>query len=275
MANPYVWQMVKEAVEELGGKCTNSQIKKMIKDKYGAVNENTINCQILICSVNKESRINWPENSKPRLANSQYDFLYNTGRGQVELYDPLKHGEWEIRVESDGKLRVGQVGATAFQSNLVADLVTEESEIENISDDRLLFPLELHLRDFIAKNLPSIKVDGENLRLFVDNDGVDGIEYQTDIGRIDILAVDDKDNFYIFELKLSRGSDQVLGQVLRYMGWVKEKLGTGKSVKGVIVAGEIDRKLRYAASIVQDVMLYKYQISFTLQQESLADLKIF
>jgi len=43
---PYVWQMVEEAVENLGGKATYSQIKDCIRNKYGDVNESTINCQI-------------------------------------------------------------------------------------------------------------------------------------------------------------------------------------------------------------------------------------
>jgi hypothetical protein len=41
---PYVWQMIKEAVECLGGKATYSEIKDFIRNKYGEVNESTINC---------------------------------------------------------------------------------------------------------------------------------------------------------------------------------------------------------------------------------------
>lgn len=109
MNRPYVWQMVKEAVENLGGKATNAQIKNYIHDKYGDVNDSTINCQILTCCVNVPSRINWPENHKPRISNGPYDFLYSTGRGQVVLYDPKKHGNWEIRKNEDNGLVVRQV----------------------------------------------------------------------------------------------------------------------------------------------------------------------
>jgi hypothetical protein len=43
--------MIKEAVENLGGKATYSEIKDYIRNKYGEVNESTINCQIIVCTV--------------------------------------------------------------------------------------------------------------------------------------------------------------------------------------------------------------------------------
>jgi hypothetical protein len=92
-----VWQMVKEAVIAIGSNTiANADIKKYILDHYGAVNEGTINAQITVCSVNRQSRINFPENHSPRLANSQYDFLFNVDRGLV-------HSTTQINTES-GKL---------------------------------------------------------------------------------------------------------------------------------------------------------------------------
>ena len=50
---PYVWQMIKEAVENLGGKATYSEIKDFIRNKYGEANESTINCQIILMNIQK------------------------------------------------------------------------------------------------------------------------------------------------------------------------------------------------------------------------------
>ena len=53
---PYIWQMIKEAVEELGGTATYSDIKDYIKDKYREryeeISESSVDCTIISCSVN-------------------------------------------------------------------------------------------------------------------------------------------------------------------------------------------------------------------------------
>ena len=87
------------------------------------------------------------------------------------------------------------------------------------------FALEHHLQGFIAKGIEKIPF-GRKLKLYEDSDGRNGVEYPTDTGRIDILAVSDDDDqdFFVIELKLSRGSDQAIGQLMRYMSWVKENL---------------------------------------------------
>ncbi|MGF3535236.1 MAG: DUF7669 domain-containing protein [Candidatus Bathyarchaeia archaeon] len=88
--------MVKEAVEALGGRASHIDIINYIQDRYGSVKEGTIRCQITICTVNMPSRVNFPENKKPRKCYGKYDFLYSVNRGEVVLYNPSKHGEWEI-----------------------------------------------------------------------------------------------------------------------------------------------------------------------------------
>ena len=71
-------------------------------------------------------------------------------------------------------------------------------------------------------------------------------QYPTSIGRIDILATDKKTkNYVVIELKKNQTSDDTIGQLSRYMGWIKEhKKDDG--VKGIIVAGKFDEKLKYA-----------------------------
>jgi hypothetical protein len=131
-------------VINLGGKTTYAQIRDFIRGKYGDVNESTITCQTIVCSVNHPSRIHYPENQRPRKCDAQYDFLYNTGRGKVELYDPDTHGLWELCVNPYGKLEVTQ-----------AELGEEdETGLDPVETDGLAFPLEHHLRDFIAVSLP-------------------------------------------------------------------------------------------------------------------------
>src|SRR5437764_7287718 len=103
---PPVWRMVKEAVDHLGGVATYGQIRDFIKNRYGTVNDATITCDIILCSVNHPSRIHYTQNKKPRTSDSHFDFLFNVGRGKVESYKPDIHGRWEIRPGDYGKLIV-------------------------------------------------------------------------------------------------------------------------------------------------------------------------
>lgn len=130
------------------------------------------------------------------------------------------------------------------------------------------FALESHLRDFLAKNLQSV-IKEKKLNLFEDIDHRNGVEYPTGVGPIDILAVDAAGNFFVFELKLSRGVDKAVGQLLRYMGWVKRNLAKGKQVNGVVLARIIDDKLKYAASIIPEVTLLEYQVNFNVRPVSI------
>ncbi|SIQ52804.1 endonuclease NucS domain-containing protein [Pontibacter lucknowensis] len=250
MDRPTVWQMVAEAIDALSGKATYAEIKSYIHNKWDNVNDNTINAQMIVLAVNQPSRIHYPENKKPRLSDSNYDVLYSTGRGQVVKYDPEEHGLWEIYENEFGGLAIRQV------------IAEETDDTSEDTSDTFLFPLEANLRDFLIKNLHTVKQ--HKLDLYVDDNGRDGREYPTAVGPIDILTVDSRGNFVVFELKLSRGVDRALGQLLRYMGWVKANLAYGKEVKGVIVAHKMDDKIKYAVTMAPNVDLYEYEMKFEL-----------
>lgn len=69
----------------------------------------------------------------------------------------------------------------------------------------------------------------------------------------------------VVELKVSRGYDRTVGQILRYMGWVKANLADEKVVHGIIVASDITEDLKLAASQAPLVKLVEYEISFKLK----------
>lgn len=250
-ARPPVWKMVKEAVEALGGKTTNVAVRDWILKKYPGTNPTTIGCQIIVCTVNHASRIHYPENQKPRMAQAQYDFLYRPATGQLQWYDLVKHGQWEIAETEGGTLIVRETGKE------------DGGNGEGPQDAGRSFAAEVHLRDFLAKNLGVIE---EGLQLFVDENGMVGVEYQTEMGRIDILAVDKNGGLLIVELKVERGPNEVCGQIMRYLGWVKRHLANGKRVRGLIIANHISDRIRYALADVPDVSAREYQLSIALQE---------
>jgi len=99
-------EMILEAVKSYNGPCTNSQIREYINKKWPGQNPGSINDQINAASVNLPGRINYPENQKevdtPR---NGHDFLFWRARGNVELYDPSRHGKWGI-ASYNGKYRI-------------------------------------------------------------------------------------------------------------------------------------------------------------------------
>jgi restriction system protein len=58
----------------------------------------------------------------------------------------------------------------------------------------------------------------------------------------------------------------VVGQILRYMGFVKNELAVnGESVRGIIIALDDDLRLRNAISMIESVEFYRYEINFKLR----------
>jgi 5-methylcytosine-specific restriction enzyme A len=107
---PYVWRMIKEAINSIDGQISYPKIKEYIANRWTGVNFDTVNAQIIVLTVNHPSRIHYPENQKLRLSstNSPYDLLYRTGRGEVVKYDLEEHGVWEIFKGENNEFAVRQ-----------------------------------------------------------------------------------------------------------------------------------------------------------------------
>ena len=96
------------------------------------------------------------------------------------------------------------------------------------------------MEDFIVTNFQTIFKS--KLVIYEDLEGAGGQQYSTEIGPIDILAIESEtDSFVVIELKKGRPSDQVVGQILRYMGWVKQNLcKSNQAVKGLVICRDPD-----------------------------------
>jgi len=93
-------------------------------------------------------------------------------------------------------------------------------------------------------------------------------QYDTQtVGIMDILAVDEKGNFVVIEIK-RQATDKTIGQILRYMGWTQEELcKDGKKVTGLIVAERKDTQLEFALKVVPIVKFLKLGLTITLNEE--------
>lgn len=204
--------------------------------------ENTIQAHLMGLSVNHTSGHHYPWIHKRA-------FLWQESSGRYRLWDPegdgprANGGEPEIVDLPEPETEAEFEGlASTFETSVSLERDLEHALLQNLSQ------LEPGLVLYTAKGS-----SGQQL-----NTGV--------VGRIDILAVDKYGGFVVIELKAGKANDRVIGQILRYMGWVVETLAQGKPVRGMIVADDFDDAVRYAAKAMPTVSLQRYQIRFSFEE---------
>jgi restriction system protein len=132
-------------------------------------------------------------------------------------------------------------------------------------EDPNAFAMEKHLEEFLVQNWAHTEL-GKKFDIYEEDGECVGQQYETDTGPVDILAISkDKKQLLVVELKKGRASDVVVGQTLRYMGYVQEELAEdGQSVIGIIIALKDDQKIRRALKMTPNIDFYRYQVSFKL-----------
>jgi len=140
-------------------------------------------------------------------------------------------------------------------------LTTTDSTIE----DPLVFALEKHLEEFLVQNWKNSEL-GKHYDIYEEEGELVGQQYQSDTGPLDVLAISkDQKTLLVVELKKGRASDSVVGQIQRYMGYVKEELAEpNQNVKGIIIALEDDIRIRRALAVTSNIDFYRYEVKFKL-----------
>lgn len=111
------------------------------------------------------------------------------------------------------------------------------------STDGSFFVLENGMEEAVKKNLGQLKLSLAE----------EAIQQQCNlgigVGRTDLICRDKDGNYVVLELKAFNSSDSVIGQILRYMGYIRENWAEkeNKKVKGIIITPGYDEQLRLAA----------------------------
>ena len=179
---------------------------------------------------------------------------------------PKRHQKWATLVAGTFPMRDVEVWKHPIPSSLIfSDLSNQnhrmriaQATIEDItlieaarkicarlglgSGDGEIVVLERGLEEAIKPSLPKM-----GLRL-----AAEAIRQQCFMGigagRSDLVCLDESGDLVVIELKRGMSSDEVVGQVLSYVGWLRENVATnGQNVKGMIVTGDYDERLRLAA----------------------------
>lgn len=208
------------------------------RQNYPLIKTGTINAHLVRLSVNAPSRLHY----SPRPSDD--DVFFQVDGSHFRLYDPPTDPAPITRASSDQDVA---------RSELARQLPEESSE----------FAYERDLREFLARHLERLE---PGLRLYQDED-INGVEFPVGGRSIDILALDRANNFVVIELKVSRGYDRAVGQLLRYMGWIEQhQADAGQTVRGFIVAKAITEDLKLACFRVTRVTLFEYDLSVTIRR---------
>jgi len=161
-----------------------------------------------------------------------------------------------------------QINSDTFRLfNKTIDVKPEEPPpVDPDEDDAQTTIYEKDLQNFLARNMSIIE---PGLRLFNDEESSrSGLEYPADRRFIDILATDKNDNFVVIELKVSRGYDRVIGQLLRYKNWVKRNMDV-PTVRGMIICKKITDDLLLACDGLDDIELFEYELEIKLHKRKI------
>lgn len=156
-----------------------------------------------------------------------------------------------------------------LQPEPIERIEVEEDSLPSLDNhgQTIGFGKEICLQAFLEANWDQVSLRKEWKVYSEDGGDAAGFQYPCGVGYIDILArsTNGKD-WLVIELKRDKTSDATVGQVLRYMGWVKKKMAQpGEEVKGLIIARQTDESLLYALNATKDVDLQLYEVEFRLR----------
>jgi hypothetical protein len=224
-----IWQLLEDfAAEHENQVFTRKEMVEWFRTKYPEIKTSSVQCHIISCAVNDPNRKHY---------STKKDILYRLSDNRYKKYNILTDGEID-------------------ESTVVSSTTTEPEEYEEEADVSCQAKiLEKHIEEFVISNLGVLK-----LELYNDEEGGrTGQQFDTyEIGRIDLLCHDSEKNLVILELKKGRPSDKVVGQLLRYIGWVRKNIAKpDQKVRGLIISEEEDSKLDYALMPVSDIITQK------------------
>ncbi len=152
------------------------------------------------------------------------------------------------------KIKSGGILVPDFEGE-TNSLESFDAELEGSIEASLSLEKDLH--SYLAKAVHEIE---EGLVL-IEN----GVEYQVDAGRIDLLASDKKGGLVVIELKAGIAKDAAIGQLLGYMGCLAEQKPENL-IRGILVASEFDKRVVFAARTHPQIHLVQYKVAFELQK---------
>lgn len=217
-------------------------------------------------------------NGRYRIGEIAGDYIHKQGevlphRRPVKWLDRIidKHEMSESLQNSAGS--IGTISGISKYAEEIERLIGSSagptiSVSDETVEDPSIFAMEEHLEAFLVRNWEQTEL-GQDYDIYTVDGETVGQQFPADgQTRMDILAISkDETRLLVIELKRGRSSDQVVGQTLRYMGYVQDELlEPGQSVEGAIIALEDDTGFQRALSMTPIIRFYRYRVDFSLEQ---------
>ena len=221
-------------------------------------------------SETSEAKTSWPEeisNNKTKISDYLDDPPRYGDSFVFKSYTPTIQGN-EVKYMSEDN----QAISNDMLKNNLTEIVNYYKKVfsleikkEDSPINQGLFYMEKQLEDFIIENWNKTEF-GKKYDLIYEDGELISQQFPTTIGKIDILAKDKKNkNYVVIELKKNQTSDDTIGQLSRYMGWIRQEK-KDENVKGIIVAGAFDEKLKYAKSELKNSEAFLYEVDFKIKE---------
>ena len=138
-----------------------------------------------------------------------------------------------------------------------ADAASADADLDTPQDEEAggqarLIGLERDLQAALRDNIEQLE---QGLAIIDGN-----AERSVDSGFIDITARSTDGSIVVIELKTGTARREAIAQILSYMGDVADEEST--QVRGILVAGDFDKKARAAARVVPTLALRSYRVKF-------------
>ena len=154
---------------------------------------------------------------------------------------------------------IGSAESFYFSENKMIDDNFIDNEDSMISNN-LSFTYEIDLKNSLINQVeelfPSYKIFGNYN---------EGVEYSINGKRVDLLLENlEKDVLLAIELKSGIADFRAFGQISMYLGLLSKRF-PGKEIRGMIIAGEIDKTLEAACLTNDKIGLKKYSMKLMLE----------
>ena len=243
--------MVRERGLQTGQVISFDDVLDWFRTNYPKVQPTSVRLNLTRLSTNNKNRLYF--SAKP-----EDDLFFKIASGRFRLYEPGKDPE----PIHDG------ASAGMETDNMESVLDEDETEVTPIATSEFL--LEKDLQSYLAKNLQVVE---PGLSLY-DGESGSGLEFAVGGRFIDILAVDSTGALVVLELKVSKVYDRVIGQLLRYINWIRQNVAEpGQKVRGMIVCRKVSEDLKLACASIPDVELFEYQLSVSVSKVAALNLE--